>query len=97
MKCPASGEVGRNLWANIEALRPGDELKFVIAERQDYDWAARQVRERRLAERGTVLFSPVHGGLDPGELGRWVLEDRLPVRVQIQMHKVLWPGVERGV
>lgn len=96
VKCPASGEAERNRWENLEHLRPGDELKFVLADREDYLWACRQVRERGLT-RSTVLFSPVHDQLDPGRLARWVLEDGLPVRVQIQLHKVLWPGVLRGV
>ncbi len=97
VKCPGSGEAGSNRWENLDVLREGDELKFVIADRGDYDWAAAEVRRRGLASRCPVLFSPVHGEMNPGELARWVLEDRLPVRVQIQLHKVLWPGVERGV
>lgn len=97
VKCPGSGESERNRWENLGVLRPADELKFVIADRDDYLWAASQVRARDLGGRSTVLFSPVHRGLDPGELGRWVLEDGLPVRVQVQMHKLLWPGVLRGV
>ena len=97
VKCPASGEAERNRWENLEHLREGDELKFVLAGRADYEWAARQIAERELAERCPVLFSPVHGQLDAGELAGWVLEDRLPVRLQLQLHKLLWPGVERGV
>ncbi len=97
IKCPASGEAEKNRWENLACLRPGDELKLVIADRADYAWAAAQVRRHDLASRCTVLFSPVHGELDPGELARWILEDGLPVRVQIQLHKVLWPGVLRGV
>jgi 7-carboxy-7-deazaguanine synthase len=97
VKCPGSGESDRNHWANLEQLRPGDELKFVVADRQDYRWAADQVVSRELAGRLPILFSPVHGRLDPGQMAGWVLEDRLPVRVQLQTHKVLWPGVERGV
>ena len=97
VKCPGSGEVEQNRWENLDQLRDGDELKFVLAGRDDYDWAVRQVRERALDRRGPVLFSPVHETLDPGEMARWVLEDRLPVRVQLQMHKTLWPGVKEGV
>lgn len=97
VKCPGSGEVERNHWGNLDQLRDGDELKFVLASRDDYEWAARQVRDRTLDRRSPVLFSPVHGTLDPGEMARWVLEDRLPVRVQLQLHKMLWPGVEKGV
>ena len=97
VKCPGSGEAEHNRWDNLSDLRPTDELKFVIADREDYEWARASVRERDLAERVPVLFSAVHGRLDPGALAGWVLEDRLPVRVQLQMHKILWPGVERGV
>ncbi len=97
VKCPGSGEAAWNLWTNLEALREGDELKFVIADRDDYLWAAAEVRARGLTARWPVLFSPVHGEIDPGQLARWILEDRLPVRMQLQVHKVLWPGVERGV
>ena len=97
VKCPGSGETGHMEWRNLELLKPTDEAKFVLAHRADYEWARDLVRERRLHERCTVLFSPVHGQLDPGELGRWILEDGLPVRLQVQLHKYLWPGVERGV
>ncbi len=96
VKCPGSGEVLGNRWENLDHLRERDELKFVISGRQDYLWAADQVRERRLASRCAVLFSPVHGALDPAELAGWILEDRLPVRLQIQVHKVLWPDRSRG-
>jgi 7-carboxy-7-deazaguanine synthase len=97
VKCPASGEVERNRWENIAELREGDELKFVLAGREDYEWASTQVRARELDRHAPVLFSAVHGGLDAGEMARWVLDDRLPVRVQLQLHKLLWPGVEKGV
>jgi 7-carboxy-7-deazaguanine synthase len=97
IKCPASGEAQRNRWENIDRLRPGDELKFVLADREDYLWAAAVVRERDLTRRCTVLFSPVFGRLDAGQMARWVLDDALPVRVQVQMHKQLWPSALRGV
>ncbi|HEX4823441.1 MAG TPA: radical SAM protein [Candidatus Polarisedimenticolaceae bacterium] len=97
VKCPGSGESEKNRWENLDVLRPGDELKFVIADRGDYAWAAAEVRARGLHAKAPVLFSPVHPGLDPADLAGWVLADRLPVRVQLQMHKLLWPGVERGV
>jgi 7-carboxy-7-deazaguanine synthase len=97
VKTPGSGEGHRMEWRNLELLKPTDEAKFVIGSRADYEWSRDLVRDKRLAERSTVLFSPVHGGLDPGELARWVLDDGLPVRVQVQLHKYLWPGVERGV
>jgi 7-carboxy-7-deazaguanine synthase len=96
VKCPGSGESHRNLWKNLDSLRADDELKLVLADRPDYEWAVARAREGAWWERCTVLFSAVHGRLDPGELARWVLEDGLPVRVQVQLHKVLWPSVERG-
>jgi 7-carboxy-7-deazaguanine synthase len=97
VKCPGSGESARMEWKNLELLRPRDELKFVVRDRADYDWARGVVRERGLGTRNLVLFSPVHGVLGPGVLGAWILEDALPVRLQVQLHKYLWPGVERGV
>jgi len=97
VKAPGSGESGRMDWSNLERLAAKDEAKFVLDGRADYEWSRDLVRERRLAERCTVLFSPVHGRLDPGQLGRWVLADGLPVRVQVQLHKILWPGETRGV
>jgi 7-carboxy-7-deazaguanine synthase len=97
VKCPGSGESDRNRWENLESLRPGDELKFVIADRADYDWAAGVVVARSLHEKSPVLFSPVQGTMVAGDLARWVLEDRLPVRVQLQIHKILWPLAVRGV
>ena len=93
IKCPGSGEVDRNHWKNLELLKEGDELKFVLADRNDYEWAVEQIRRRALTERCPLLFSPVHDALDPGELARWVLADRLPVRIQIQLHKVLGGGL----
>jgi 7-carboxy-7-deazaguanine synthase len=97
VKAPGSGESARMHWPNLERLKPTDEAKFVLADRADYEWSREVVRERRLAERCTVLFSPVHGVLDPGRLGRWILEDGLPVRLQLQLHKLLWPEATRGV
>jgi 7-carboxy-7-deazaguanine synthase len=96
VKAPGSGEAHRMHPDNLDRLRPQDEVKLVLADRGDYEWACDLVRDPRLA-RAVVLFSPVHGRLDPGELGRWVLCDGLAVRLQVQLHKVLWPGVERGV
>lgn len=97
VKCPGSGEAHRNHWENLDNLRAGDEVKFVIASREDYLWAVACVRERELAGRSAVLFSAVHGGLSAGDLAQWMLEDGVPARLQIQLHKVLWPGVERGI
>jgi len=97
VKAPGSGETARMEWKNLELLKPKDEAKFVIKDRADYEWSRELVRERRLHERCPVLFSPVHGALEPGVLARWVLDDGVPARVQVQLHKYLWPGVERGV
>ena len=84
-------------WRNLDLLTAKDEAKFVIADRSDYEWSRDVVRQRGLLARLPVLFSPVHGRLDPGELARWILDDGLGVRLQVQLHKYLWPGVERGV
>jgi 7-carboxy-7-deazaguanine synthase len=97
VKCPGSGESERNRWENLARLGDGDEVKFVIRDRADFDWAAERVRELGLGRRCPVLFSAVHDDLEPGRLADWVLAERLPVRVQLQLHKLLWPGVPRGV
>jgi 7-carboxy-7-deazaguanine synthase len=97
VKAPGSGETHRMEWGNLDLLATGDELKFVLADRADYEWSRALVREKGLAARCVVLFSPVHGVLDPGDLGRWILDDGLDVRLQVQLHKYLWPGIERGV
>ncbi|MBI3465603.1 MAG: radical SAM protein [Planctomycetes bacterium] len=97
LKCPGSDECERNLYPNIERLKPTDEIKFVIADRCDFDWSCEQVRGRRLAERFTVLFSPVFGELAPRTLAEWILESNLPVRLQLQMHKYIWDPAARGV
>jgi 7-carboxy-7-deazaguanine synthase len=97
LKCPGSGMADRNRWANLALLKPSDELKFVIKERADYEWAVRVLREQGLATRHTVLFSPVFGEMDPQALAEWVLADRLPVRIQLQLHKHIWDPATRGV
>jgi len=97
VKCPGSGEAGRNCWANLDALAPHDEVKFVIADRADYEFAKDVIATRLSRRRGTTLFSPVHGELDPKRLSEWVLADRLPVRVQLQLHKFIWHPSTRGV
>jgi len=97
VKCPGSGMADRNRWENLERLKPGDDVKFVIADRADYEWARAVVRDRDLARRTGVLFSPVHGGLEPRPLAEWILADRLPVRLQLQIHKYIWPADMRGV
>lgn len=90
VKTPASGEVARNRYDNLDVLRPDEQVKFVLCSRDDFEWARDFVRERRLHERCTVLFSPSYGQLEPRDLAQWVLDERLPVRLQIQLHKVLW-------
>ncbi len=97
LKCPGSGEVERNRWENLELLRPGDEVKFVLADRADYEWARDVVTGHGLAERCTVLLSTAHGLLAPADVVRWMLEDALPARFQLQMHKVIWDPDRRGV
>jgi 7-carboxy-7-deazaguanine synthase len=89
IKCPGSGESAKNRWENLGLLSPKDEIKFVIRDRADFDWACSVVRERDLAAKHPVLVSPVHGELDPHLLSRWVLESGLDVRLQIQLHKYL--------
>lgn len=90
IKTPASGEVQRNRYANIELLRPTDEVKFVISDREDYLWSVDCVREYDLTQRCPVLFSTVFNRLAPRDLAEWVLQDHLNVRFQLQMHKMLW-------
>ena len=90
LKAPGSGEVARNLWSNLALLTPRDQVKFVLADRADYDWAVNIVREHDLPARCEVLFSPVHGKLAPRELAEWMLADRIEVRMQVQLHKLLW-------
>jgi len=94
-KAPGSGECARNLTGNLDHLAARDQVKFVLADRTDYDWALMVLREHDLAARCMVLFSPVYGALRPRTLAEWILEDRLPVRLQIQLHKILW-GEEPG-
>ncbi|MEC9363630.1 MAG: 7-carboxy-7-deazaguanine synthase QueE [Pseudomonadota bacterium] len=93
IKTPGSGEVQRNRWGNLPLLRDHDEVKFVICNREDYDWACGVVREHALDRRATVLFSPSQSELPAAELADWLLADRLPVRFQMQLHKVLWGNV----
>jgi 7-carboxy-7-deazaguanine synthase len=90
LKTPGSGEVGRNLYRNLEVLAPRDQVKFVICDRADYEWARTQIGERRLAGRCELLFSPAWGQQDATQLAEWILADRLPVRFQLQLHKILW-------
>jgi 7-carboxy-7-deazaguanine synthase len=98
VKCPGSGEAQRNHWPNLDLVGPHDEVKFVIRDRADYEYAKAIVDRHRLVGRvAAVLFSPVHGVLDPKDLATWILEDRLPVRLQLQAHKYIWGPDVRGV
>jgi 7-carboxy-7-deazaguanine synthase len=98
VKCPGSGEAHRNDWDNLERLRSHDEVKFVIKDRADYEYARDVITRHRLADRaGAIHLSPVHGVLDPRTLSEWVLADALPVRVQLQLHKFIWDPGTRGV
>jgi 7-carboxy-7-deazaguanine synthase len=97
VKCPGSGEAAANRWENLAHLTPRDELKFVLAGREDYEWARAVVRDRALEGRHPLLFSTVFGSLAPPDLAAWILEDRLNVRLQLQLHKILWPGQTQGI
>ena len=90
LKAPGSGEVDKNRYENIALLRANDEVKIVLADAADYDWASAQIATHALDRRCSVLLSPVAGELDPAELAEWVVRDRLPVRFQLQLHKILW-------
>ncbi len=94
LKAPGSGEAAKNRWENIGALCAHDELKFVLASREDYDWAVAACRRHGLFARCPVLFSPVQGQLDPARLAQWILDDRLPLRFQLQLHKLLWNNAQ---
>lgn len=95
IKTPGSGEVSRNLWRNIDQLTSHDQVKFVICDRADYDWASAVMTEHRLNQRCDVLFSPVFKDVAPRQLADWIVADRLSVRMQLQLHKILW-GEEAG-
>ncbi len=97
LKAPGSGMVERNLWENLGKLGPSDEVKIVCRDRRDYDWAVETVRGRGLEGHVRVSLSPVWGELDPAQLAGWMLRDRLDARLQIQLHRVLWPARDRGV
>ncbi len=95
LKTPASGEEANNRYENIPHLKAQDQLKFVICDRNDYEWSCQKLTEYELVSRCEILFSPIHGELKPAELAEWIIEDNLPVRMQIQIHKYLW-GDEQG-
>lgn len=90
IKTPASGEAAKNRWENIASLTPHDEVKFVLCDQSDYQWAKQILQQHQLAQKCEVLFSPAHGTLDAAQLADWILRDRLPVRMQVQLHKLLW-------
>lgn len=96
IKTPGSGELAKNLWSNLALLKASDEVKFVLCDRADYDWAKLQLAELKLSQTCPVVFSPVFGQVNATDLAEWVLADKLPVRMQVQLHKILWgekPGV----
>jgi len=95
IKTPASGEMEKNLWSNLEHLNPHDEIKFVLCDEADYQWAKQVLVERKLAQRCEVLFSPAQGQITARDVAEWILRDHLPVRLQVQLHKLLW-GNEVG-
>jgi 7-carboxy-7-deazaguanine synthase len=95
LKAPGSGEESKNLWDNLGRLTPRDEIKLVLADERDYAWAKNLLLERHLDDICPVIMAPVEGSLPPRQLAEWILHDRLPVRMQIQFHKILW-GEERG-
>jgi 7-carboxy-7-deazaguanine synthase len=95
LKCPASGESDKNLWSNIEHLRPNDEVKFVIADRGDYEWSVMTIREHRLEDRVNILISTAFKMIDPADVVSWMLEDKLRARFQLQLHKYVWDPEDR--
>jgi 7-carboxy-7-deazaguanine synthase len=97
IKCPASGEAANNRWENLADLRATDEIKFVVAGREDYEWAKGVIANRSLAGVCPLHFSPVWESMPPAELAAWILADRLPVRLTLQQHKILWGATTRGV
>lgn len=96
-KCPGSGMESRNLWENVGHLRPGDEVKFVLCDREDFDWALTMMAEKGIEGRCPVLMSPVFGRLEPDQLAGWILERGVQVRMQLQLHKLIWDPEQRGV
>jgi 7-carboxy-7-deazaguanine synthase len=98
VKCPGSGEAAKNHWENLSRLGPRDEVKFVIKDRADYEYARDVIARHQLAGRAAaILLSPVHGVLEPRLLSEWLLADHLPARLQLQVHKFIWPAAMRGV
>jgi len=91
LKCPQSGECEKNLWSNLDHLRPADEVKFVIADRIDYEWTLKAIREHELEDGVKLLISTAFGSLPPAQVVAWMLEDKLRARFQLQLHKYIWP------
>lgn len=91
LKCPASGECERNLWSNLQHLRSDDEVKFVIVDRADYEWALKTIREHELEDRVKLLLSTAFGMIEPEQVVGWMLDDKLRARFQLQLHKYIWP------
>jgi len=96
-KCPSSGMVKKNLWSIVDDLQANDEVKFVIGNREDFDWAKDRITEYSLDKICTLLFSPTFGEIDPQQIVEWILAENLPVRMQLQMHKIIWSPEEKGV
>jgi 7-carboxy-7-deazaguanine synthase len=97
IKCPSSGEVDKNYWPNISQLTASDEVKFVIGDKKDYAWAKRVIQENKLDHRCNILFSPVFNKVEYKKLAEWILRDHLEVRMQLQLHKLIWSPDMRGV
>jgi 7-carboxy-7-deazaguanine synthase len=97
LKCPSSGMIKKNLYENIDHLKPGDEIKFVIGSYEDYEWAKEKLKEYDLSSRFSILFSVVFGVLEPLTLAEWILKDKLKVRFQLQLHKFIWDPSAKGV
>ena len=96
-KCPSSGMEKKNLWSIVNDLQPHDEVKFVIGDREDFDWAKEMLNKYSLNEKCSILFSPTFGKIDPSLIVEWILEGDIPVRMQLQMHKHIWTSEEKGV
>ena len=96
-KCPSSGMVKKNLWSIVDDLQAHDEVKFVIGNREDFDWAKDRITEYSMDKICTLLFSPTFGEIDPQQIVEWILAENLPVRMQLQMHKMIWSPEEKGV
>ncbi len=97
IKTPGSGMAESNLWSNIGLLRPSDEVKFILTSRADYEWSKEVIEDKELVGRTLISLSPAYGLVDPAELAAWMVEDRLDVRFQLQLHRIIWPERDRGV